>query len=145
MTRVGWKGLLAFWLASTALATTFYVIRYWSLSPLSRYETLINVPTVALVFFLGFLLTFGILIWMVASFIPSPDEPEYFPPIAPSRELENTYELFSIPRRYQELLAAYREARRQAMAPLSFRVYFPGYIRQSFLSSLRPIVSQTSS
>ena len=76
---------------------------------------------------------------MVASFVPSPDEPEYFPPIAPSRELANTYELFNIPRRYQELLAEHRTARRQVMAPWSFRVYFPSYIRQSFLSSLRPI------
>ena len=40
-----WKGLFAFWLASPVLPTTFYVIQYWSRSPLSRYETLINAST----------------------------------------------------------------------------------------------------
>jgi hypothetical protein len=122
------KGLLAFWLGSTAGVTAVYVI-------LNGYEILIYAPMVVLIFFLVCLCTYGLLIWLVAIVVPSPNGPDYFPPMAPSGEIEDTHELLSIPRRYQELFAAHREARKRA----GVRIFSPRYVRQDawdFFSTL---------
>jgi hypothetical protein len=133
--KFGWKGCLIVWLASTVLSTGFYVTRYYLISPLSIRETLINARTLALALFPLFLLISGMLVWIIALIVPPPTEPEYFPPMVPLGRLEDMHELPSVPWRYQELLAAYGEARKKAVVRPGFRVYFPSYIRQSFVST----------
>jgi hypothetical protein len=113
-----WIWLFGFWLGS-AVGFTAYVLWYWSLTP-----ALAGV----LVLFLYFLCVSGLLIWLVAIIVLPLDEPAYFPPTASPGELKGTHELLSIPRRYQELLAAHREARKRNW----FRIFRPRDVRQDF-------------
>jgi hypothetical protein len=131
--RYRWKWLVVFWLASAAPPTAFYVIWFWSMTPLSRDEALIKALTLAGFFFLIFLPVSGMLIWLVAVLVRPPGEPA----VVPSEEIEAPHELLQIPRRYQALLTAYLKARQQAIGPVFWRGYVPGYVRQDFVSFVR--------
>jgi hypothetical protein len=113
-----WIWLFGFWLGS-AVGFTAYVLWYWSLSP---------ALTGTLILFLYSLCVSGLLIWLVAIIVLPRDEPAYFPPTALPGGIKDTHELLSIPRRYQELLVAHREARKRNW----FRIFRPRDVRQDF-------------
>src|SRR5687768_5159095 len=64
----GW--LFVLWLASTVLPTGGYVIWVYRVSPLSLPETHKYALSVGLTLFLLFLMTFGMIVWIVAIIVP---------------------------------------------------------------------------
>jgi hypothetical protein len=130
----GWKWLVVVCLGLSALLTGLYVIWIYRVSPLSPDETHMHAWTVARILFLLFLTLSRMVVWLVALIVPPPTALEDAPSTGPLGQPEDTHELLGIPRRYQALLAAQREARQRAVVRpwyrTMFRLYVPSYLRQ---------------
>jgi hypothetical protein len=81
----------------------------------------------------------GMVVWLVSLIVPPRTTPEDAPSTGPSWRPEDTHELLGLPRCYQALLVAHREARQQAVDRpwyhAMFRLYVPSYVRQDLGSA----------
>jgi hypothetical protein len=137
--KVGWGWLIVVWLGLSVLATAPYIVWVYRVSPLSLDETHMYAWKVACLVFTLFLMLSGMVVWLVALIVPPRTAPDDVPSTGPPGGPEDTHELLGIPRRYQALLAAHREARQRAVVRpwyrAMFRVYVPSYVRQDFNST----------
>jgi hypothetical protein len=89
---------------------------------------------VALILFPLFLTLSGMVVWLVAVIVLPRTVPDEASPAGPPGGPEETHVLLGIPRRYQALLDAHREARQRAIVRpwyrRMFRLYVPSYARQ---------------
>src|SRR5215831_6255947 len=137
--NVGWGWLIVVWLGVSVLTTVPYVIWVYRVSPLSPDETRMYAWTVARTLFLVFLIISAMVVWLVALIVPPRTAPEDAPSTGPSGRPEDTHELLGLPRCYQALLVAHREARQQAVGHpwyhAMLRPYVPSYVRQDLGST----------
>jgi hypothetical protein len=136
----GWWWLIVVWLGLNMLQTGLFVIWAYRVSPLSPEETrAFALWGVGILLPAGLALS-GMVAWLVAFFVPPRTAPEEAPREGPPGRPEDTHELQGLPRRYQALLVAHREALRAVRRPWyrgMFRTYVPSYAWQDFSEGLR--------
>jgi hypothetical protein len=139
--RVGWGWLIVACLGLSVLMTGLLVIWVYRLSPLSLEETHTYALLVVQAILPVALMLSGMAAWLVALIVPPRTAPDEGSPPVPPGGPEDTHELLGLPRRYQALLTAHREARQRAVVRPSFRAmfrpYVPSYVRQDLGKSLQ--------